>query len=105
MKKIFTLALALVGVATALAGGLSTNTNQNIAFLRNPARGYIVGYWWCIQDSLEFEAQRCLYGYFLRQAHSNVGPRCLWPCCDQQLLAYQPRIRRRFGLEFWRAQG
>lgn len=39
MKKIFTLALALVGVATALAGGLSTNTNQNIAFLRNPARG------------------------------------------------------------------
>jgi hypothetical protein len=40
MRKIFIFALALTSFAsTAFAGGLATNTNQNIAFLRNPARG------------------------------------------------------------------
>ncbi len=40
MKKITTLTLALASIAaTAFAGGLATNTNQNVAFLRNPARG------------------------------------------------------------------
>lgn len=40
MKKFILSTLTLASVATtALAGGLATNTNQNIAFLRNPARG------------------------------------------------------------------
>ena len=38
-KKIFVTAIAFVASITMYAGGLLTNTNQNIAFLRNPARG------------------------------------------------------------------
>lgn len=39
MKKFAVFALLMSGSFTALAGGLTTNTNQNVAFLRNPARG------------------------------------------------------------------
>jgi len=39
MKKIFVTMIALSSVFSVYAGGLLTNTNQNIAFLRNPARG------------------------------------------------------------------
>ena len=38
-KKIFVTGLALVSFISMQAGGLLTNTNQNVAFLRNPARG------------------------------------------------------------------
>ena len=38
-KQLFVTAIALVASLTTYAGGLLTNTNQNIAFLRNPARG------------------------------------------------------------------
>lgn len=46
MKKIKFACLALLSmasIATAQAGGLLTNTNQNIAFLRNPARDATIG--------------------------------------------------------------
>lgn len=46
MKKIKFACLALLSmasIATAQAGGLLTNTNQNIAFLRNPARDAAIG--------------------------------------------------------------
>ena len=33
----------MAAAETALAGGLLTNTNQNVAFLRNPARGAAIG--------------------------------------------------------------
>ena len=36
-------ALAVASVTTAYAGGMLTNTNQNIAFLRNPARDAAIG--------------------------------------------------------------
>ena len=35
--------LALVSVCPAMAGGIITNTNQNVAFLRNPARDGAIG--------------------------------------------------------------
>lgn len=38
MKKIVLSAAALLTTGTALAGGYLTNTNQSVAFLRNPAR-------------------------------------------------------------------
>lgn len=40
MKKLYTLCMAvsLAAAETVTAGGLLTNTNQNVAFLRNPAR-------------------------------------------------------------------
>ena len=39
MKKISLISIVLLTVSTTtFAGGLLTNTNQNIAFLRNPAR-------------------------------------------------------------------
>jgi long-chain fatty acid transport protein len=43
MKKIFTGVLSLMISASALAGGLLTNTNQNAAFLRNPAQEGAIG--------------------------------------------------------------
>ncbi len=39
MKKFAVSALLLGSTAVAFAGGITTNTNQNVAFLRNPARG------------------------------------------------------------------
>ena len=43
-KKIVAIALlALVSVSPAMAGGILTNTNQNVAFLRNPAREGAIG--------------------------------------------------------------
>jgi long-chain fatty acid transport protein len=38
-KKLLTSGIALVSFLSMYAGGLLTNTNQNVAFLRNPARG------------------------------------------------------------------
>ena len=38
-KKLFTTGIALATFLNMYAGGLLTNTNQNVAFLRNPARG------------------------------------------------------------------
>ncbi|MCQ2242747.1 MAG: outer membrane beta-barrel protein [Bacteroidaceae bacterium] len=38
MKRLFIAALLAVSTVTSWAGGLLTNTNQNIAFLRNPAQ-------------------------------------------------------------------
>lgn len=43
MKKILTGVLSLMISASALAGGLLTNTNQNAAFLRNPAQEGAIG--------------------------------------------------------------
>ena len=46
MNKIKTVCLAVVAMAsigTANAGGILTNTNQNVAFLRNPARDGAIG--------------------------------------------------------------
>lgn len=45
MKKIKTscLAITLAAAQTVMAGGLLTNTNQNISFLRNPARDAAIG--------------------------------------------------------------
>ena len=37
--------LALVSVCPAMAGGIITNTNQNVAFLRNPARDGAIEVW------------------------------------------------------------
>lgn len=42
-KKLFVAAIAATTAVSALAGGLLTNTNQNIAFLRNPARDGAIG--------------------------------------------------------------
>jgi long-chain fatty acid transport protein len=39
MKKLFFIIAASAFCATAFGGGLLTNTNQNVRFLRNPARG------------------------------------------------------------------
>lgn len=41
--KLICTALALSTAATASAGGILTNTNQNIAFLRNPAQDAVIG--------------------------------------------------------------
>lgn len=41
--KLICAALALSAAATASAGGILTNTNQNIAFLRNPAQDAVIG--------------------------------------------------------------
>ena len=38
-KKFITTGIALVSFLSMYAGGLLTNTNQNVSFLRNPARG------------------------------------------------------------------
>lgn len=44
IKKLFMAAvIAIAAATTASAGGLLTNTNQNIAFLRNPARDAAIG--------------------------------------------------------------
>lgn len=44
IKKLFMAAItAMAATMTATAGGLLTNTNQNIAFLRNPARDAAIG--------------------------------------------------------------
>lgn len=44
MKRlILALALATFSLTSALAGGLLTNTNQNVAFLRNPSRDAAIG--------------------------------------------------------------
>ena len=37
------LALMMAAAEAAMAGGLLTNTNQNVAFLRNPARDGAIG--------------------------------------------------------------
>jgi long-chain fatty acid transport protein len=37
-KKLFTTGIAMVSFLSMYAGGLLTNTNQNVTFLRNPAR-------------------------------------------------------------------
>ena len=42
-QRLATLAAAVAVAGSALAGGLLTNTNQNIAFLRNPARDAAIG--------------------------------------------------------------
>lgn len=42
-KKLFMTAAVAAAALTADAGGLLTNTNQNIAFLRNPARDAAIG--------------------------------------------------------------
>ena len=41
--RIAAIAISLAAAETALAGGLLTNTNQNIVFLRNPARDGAIG--------------------------------------------------------------
>ncbi len=41
--KFAAIAISLAAAETALAGGLLTNTNQNVAFLRNPARDAAIG--------------------------------------------------------------
>lgn len=41
--KLICTALALSTAVTASAGGILTNTNQNIAFLRNPAQDAVIG--------------------------------------------------------------
>ncbi|MCI5777982.1 MAG: outer membrane protein transport protein [Bacteroidales bacterium] len=44
MKRILSAALVMAMTATnSLAGGLLTNTNQNVAFLRNPSRDAAIG--------------------------------------------------------------
>lgn len=42
-KVLLALALGLTSLTVANAGGMMTNTNQNIAFLRNPARDGAIG--------------------------------------------------------------
>ena len=43
MKKLFLIgAMALMVSNSTFAGGILTNTNQNAAFLRNPARGAVI---------------------------------------------------------------
>ena len=42
-KLLFCVALLSAVSGTALAGGILTNTNQNVAFLRNPARDGAIG--------------------------------------------------------------
>ena len=37
------LAFVLAAAQTVMAGGLLTNTNQNVCFLRNPARDAVIG--------------------------------------------------------------
>ncbi|MGN1262723.1 MAG: hypothetical protein ACI4TW_01700, partial [Prevotella sp.] len=41
--KIACVAILMAAAETASAGGLLTNTNQNISFLRNPARDAAIG--------------------------------------------------------------
>ena len=41
-KLILTAALAAASLS-AFAGGYVTNTNQNVAFLRNPAQNAVIG--------------------------------------------------------------
>lgn len=43
IKNLLVAAVAASSVSSAFAGGLLTNTNQNIAFLRNPAREGTIG--------------------------------------------------------------
>ena len=45
MKKIFVMltSVMLAAATTATAGGILTNTNQSIDFLRNPARDAAIG--------------------------------------------------------------
>lgn len=42
-KTLATAALSFLTVSSALAGGLLTNTNQNVVFLRNPSRDAAIG--------------------------------------------------------------
>ena len=37
------IAFVLAAAQTVMAGGLLTNTNQNVSFLRNPARDAAIG--------------------------------------------------------------
>ena len=48
--KLICAALALSAAATASAGGILTNTNQNIAFLRNPAQDAVIRHCRCVQQ-------------------------------------------------------
>ena len=43
MKKIIAATAALVMSASSFAGGILTNTNQSVDFLRNPARDAAIG--------------------------------------------------------------
>ena len=67
MNKIKTFFLAFVSSLsmTANAGGILTNTNQNIAFLRNPARDGAIGI-----DGVYYK----LYGFM----SSTGGLRAIW---------------------------
>ncbi len=42
-KKLVAALLCMASIAPAIAGGMLTNTNQNVAFLRNPARDGAIG--------------------------------------------------------------
>lgn len=42
-RVLFSILVLAMTVTSAFAGGLLTNTNQNVAFLRNPARGGTIG--------------------------------------------------------------
>ena len=42
-RVLFSILVLAMTVTSAFAGGLLTNTNQNVAFLRNPARGGAIG--------------------------------------------------------------
>ena len=41
--KIISVAVMLATATTALAGGILTNTNQSVEFLKNPARDAAIG--------------------------------------------------------------
>ena len=43
LKIVAVALLAVANVCPVMAGGLNTNTNQNVAFLRNPARDAVIG--------------------------------------------------------------
>ena len=65
-KHFLTSALVLGTTATAWAGGFLTNSNQNAAFLRNPARDGYIAIDGCYYDAWQSGKETPVY-YFEKE--------------------------------------
>ena len=80
-KSILTAALALGTAATAFAGGFLTNTNQNTAFLRNPARDAYIAIDGCYSNpaGVGFMSQGWHLGFDIQSAYQTRTVETFFP--------------------------
>ena len=80
-KSILTTALALGTAATAFAGGFLTNSNQNAAFLRNPARDAYIAIDGCYSNpaGVGFMSQGWHLGFDIQSAYQTRTVETFFP--------------------------